>query len=391
MTFSRRGATVAALATVLALVPAAVTVGHDDDEPDASSLPASQVGTAGATLQGKVKPRGRVTSYKFEYGRTTAYGQSTSVESAGTGHSWVSVAKQVTGLAANTTYHYRVVAWNAEGTSRSSDKHFKTAPAEGVNGNNGNQGNENGNNGNGNSEGNPGKGDEKRSENSQSDDRGSETAPGQVKEEKPEYGETVGVTPSDGHVRVLLPDQKTWGTLEPGGTVPNGSVIDARNGAVTLTTAVTQNATQKGTFWGGVFEVRQNRDASGYTDLYLRGENPPACGAMSQRKALARASAKRRKKSLWGRDSRGRFRTHGRNSVATVRGTSWYTEERCGGTHTHVTEGAVIVRAANGRIVTLTAGKGFLARPYVPPFVASRLRGGTLARPLVRGTLVRPG
>jgi ferric-dicitrate binding protein FerR (iron transport regulator) len=52
---------------------------------------------------------------------------------------------------------------------------------------------------------------------------------------------------------------------------------------------------------------------------------------------------------LWGRDKGGRFRTHGHNSTATVRGTRWLTEDRCDGTLTKVTSGAVDVRPRHGR------------------------------------------
>jgi hypothetical protein len=65
---------------------------------------------------------------------------------------------------------------------------------------------------------------------------------------------------------------------------------------------------------------------------------------------------------LWGRDSGGRFRTYGRHSHATVRGTRWLTEDRCGGTLTRVTEGAVVVRdLARRRSVVVRAGHSYLA------------------------------
>ena len=56
-------------------------------------------------------------------------------------------------------------------------------------------------------------------------------------------------------------------------------------------------------------------------------------------------------RSLWGKDKGGKFRTHGRWSVASVRGTRWLTQDRCDGTLTKVTEGAVDVwvRSASGR------------------------------------------
>ena len=66
---------------------------------------------------------------------------------------------------------------------------------------------------------------------------------------------------------------------------------------------------------------------------------------------------------LWGQDRGGRFRTHGHNSIATVRGTRWLTEDRCDGTLTRVTEGAVEVRdRRTGRRVLVRAGHSYLAK-----------------------------
>ena len=46
---------------------------------------------------------------------------------------------------------------------------------------------------------------------------------------------------------------------------------------------------------------------------------------------------------LWG-NGKGRFRTNGKYSAATVRGTIWLTEDRCDGTLTTVKRGTVSVR-----------------------------------------------
>ena len=66
---------------------------------------------------------------------------------------------------------------------------------------------------------------------------------------------------------------------------------------------------------------------------------------------------------LWGRDSGGRFRTHGRHSQATVRGTRWVTVDRCDGTLTRVTEGSVVVRDfVRDRRAIVRAGDSYLAK-----------------------------
>ena len=58
-----------------------------------------------------------------------------------------------------------------------------------------------------------------------------------------------------------------------------------------------------------------------------------------------------------------RFRTRGRYSAATVRGTIWDTIDRCDGTLTRVRRGVVVVRDfRKRRKITLRAGKSYLAR-----------------------------
>ena len=67
-------------------------------------------------------------------------------------------------------------------------------------------------------------------------------------------------------------------------------------------------------------------------------------------------------RKLWGKDKGGRFRTHGRDSVATVRGTAWTVADRCDGTVTRVTEGAVMVRDRHtGRRTLVRAGERHFA------------------------------
>jgi hypothetical protein len=90
-----------------------------------------------ATLNGTVNPQGLATTYVFEYGPTTAYGSisPTYPASVGSGGTPVAVKQAVNGLAPSTKCHFRVVATNAEGTSKSSDGTFTTgaAPAKVAN------------------------------------------------------------------------------------------------------------------------------------------------------------------------------------------------------------------------------------------------------------------
>jgi streptogramin lyase len=178
----------------------------------------------------------------------------------------------------------------------------------------------------------------------------------------PKLGLAVVVHPAKGTVRVRRPGGRDFEKLEQGERIPVGSLVDTRRGAVRLSTATDDHGhTQTGVFSGGLFAVGQGR--GGMTDLYLRGGSFARCGRSL--KAVASAADRKRKpvRSLWGRDRRGKFRTHGRDSVATVRGTTWLTQDRCDGTLTAVRSGAVSVRERRThRTVTVRAGGRHLAR-----------------------------
>lgn len=79
-----------------------------------------------AYLYGTVNAHGCETTYTFKYGKTTSYEGSVS-GSAGKAEFAVSAMDFVSGLAPNTTYHYRLYATNSEGTGSGSDKTFTTA------------------------------------------------------------------------------------------------------------------------------------------------------------------------------------------------------------------------------------------------------------------------
>jgi hypothetical protein len=81
-----------------------------------------------ATLNATVNPAGvAISECKFEYGTTSAYGSSKPCEGAiPTDSSDHPVAAALTGLTPNTTYHFRILAANANGISHSADQTFTT-------------------------------------------------------------------------------------------------------------------------------------------------------------------------------------------------------------------------------------------------------------------------
>ena len=76
-----------------------------------------------------MNPNGQAATWYFEYGTTTGYGTKSVTVNAGAGTSDVAATASLTGLAANTTYHYRLVATNASGTSRGTGGVFTTSSA----------------------------------------------------------------------------------------------------------------------------------------------------------------------------------------------------------------------------------------------------------------------
>ena len=104
--------------------------------PQVATSAVTNLADTSATLNGTVNPRSSPTSFKFDYGKTNTYGSSTGLVSAGSGTTNVPVTANITGLSPNTTYHFRLSATNANGTSTTGDRTFTTnqagVPAAGI-------------------------------------------------------------------------------------------------------------------------------------------------------------------------------------------------------------------------------------------------------------------
>ncbi len=82
-----------------------------------------------ATLRAGINPNTLESTYRFEYGLEDCSVSVCTETSGGTiaaGHKPVAVSEEIEGLQPGTTYHYRVVAENAEGTTEGPDKTFTT-------------------------------------------------------------------------------------------------------------------------------------------------------------------------------------------------------------------------------------------------------------------------
>jgi hypothetical protein len=124
---------------VVAVSPAGTTRSADrilvtpPDAPVVLTAPgASGVTAESATVAGSVNPKSaKVTDCHVEYGPSASYGKSApcSPASPGSGSKPVDVSAALTGLSTGTTYHFRVVAANAGGTTRGGDEAFATLAA----------------------------------------------------------------------------------------------------------------------------------------------------------------------------------------------------------------------------------------------------------------------
>jgi hypothetical protein len=88
---------------------------------------ATGVTSSGATLNGSVNPAGATVHVFFQFGTTTAYGQSTPAHASGVANTLTPFSAAVTGLASGTTYHYRAVASSDFGSFFGGDQTFTTS------------------------------------------------------------------------------------------------------------------------------------------------------------------------------------------------------------------------------------------------------------------------
>jgi len=283
-------------------------------------------GSSAATFGGTVNPGGLATTAYFEYGLDprylrggpVVYNERTPTFTVGADSASHSISQLVTGLVPNALYHARLVATNSAGTVTSADEVFTTGRAP---------------------------------------------AP-----PPPTLGKTANVTPVFGLVLVKLPGHG-FVPLTQARQLPVGSEVDAQHGTLDVLVATSQKRhSQQARLSGGVFSIDQTKSGKdkGLTTFTLK-ENAfpgsPTYASCRTGKAAHVASLSRKVlQTLRASDNHGSFRTAGRYSAATVRGTQWVTEDRCDGTLTQVKRGRVdVLDFHTHRTVTLHAGQSFLA------------------------------
>ena len=105
-----------------------ISYAQPPNPPVATTGAASGILQESAEVNATVNPEDEeVSACYFQYGTSETYGESVPCSSPpGAGTNPVAVSAYVTGLSAYTTYHYRIVATNSNGTSYGADKEFKT-------------------------------------------------------------------------------------------------------------------------------------------------------------------------------------------------------------------------------------------------------------------------
>jgi hypothetical protein len=317
-----------------------------------TSAPAPITGTpavissTGTNFVGTVVPNGSATVAYFQYSLDSKYSseadnlydQSTSPQQVGSDFSSHQVSAFVGGLVPNAVYHVRLVASNGAGTMYGPDQVFTTK---------------------------------------------SDPPPA-----PPVLGQSFNIKPVSGLVLVKFPgshaaDPTASAALAKGlgfvpltelRSIPAGSEIDARRGTIQLAAApsVRHGKLQKGTFTGGIYKLSQDRRGltKGTTNLVLQegafrgAPSYASCprGAADGPAAQTARLSSRVLQTLRG-NAHGHFRTRGRYSAATVRGTIWGVRDRCDGTLTVVTRGVVAVQDFVRHITVLVhGGHQYLAR-----------------------------
>jgi hypothetical protein len=100
--------------------------------PSVAGVRATNVGETQVDLNAAVNPGGYPTTYRFEYGTDTDYGQTFPIppaeEAAGEGTGFSSFQAHIEGLQPGVVYHFRVVATNQWGSTSSPDTTFNFFP-----------------------------------------------------------------------------------------------------------------------------------------------------------------------------------------------------------------------------------------------------------------------
>ena len=317
--------------------PTSTTIGVGSSPTGGATSP-PKVGTSTATFSGTINPEGLATTAFFQYGLDLRYvklhasgpnyDHQTPPQLVGSDFNDHLFTAQVKGLVPNAIYHVRLVAKNGDGTTFGPDVVFKTDK---------------------------------------------DGAPG-----PPIAGKSFNVSATG---LVLIKLHGVFVPLTELRQIPNGTVINALHGTLTLITAGgTQHSTlstdakkkkkskvktQTGKFGGAVFKVTQARSGLATISLVSNAfKGAPSFASCKAKKGKAVGAAVSSKTlQLLHSSAHGKFRTKGKYAAATVRGTIWTIADRCDGTLTHAIKDSVTVSDfVRHKTIILRPGHSYLAK-----------------------------
>ncbi len=180
----------------------------------------------------------------------------------------------------------------------------------------------------------------------------------------PKLGVSGNLYPVSGTVRVKLPGARKFILLSEALQVPFGTIVDTREGKVTLTTEGPHGQLQSMSFYEGEFRITQKHD--GRVFATLRGGDFAACPTGRERAHIASAQAasasKHPVRKLWA-SGHGSYSTKGNYAAGAVLGTVWLTEDFCNGTYIHVaTDSVEVTNLVTHRHFKVKAGHSYFAK-----------------------------
>jgi hypothetical protein len=176
---------------------------------------------------------------------------------------------------------------------------------------------------------------------------------------EPEHGVQLLIQPVFGTVKVKLPGQSGFTTIDNLTLIPVNTIVDTRGSRVSLT-AATGNL-------GGIFRALQSGATNSQAVAKLVGKL--SCGgghgkeAKSSSAGPTAVAAGSRRRRLWG-SGHGSYGTAGKGGTGSVVGTTWLTVETCKGTLFKVLDGTGITVFDFGlnKLFSLGPGQSHLAK-----------------------------